>query len=279
MPRLDDFYISFEGTRLPYLQIAKFKRNYNIIHPWMDFGTISWRPENYPYEDTLIYHNRFFISINKDELSIINKILALSEKYYYLQKDETLYYDTGYWNIKHNGHSYIGIGYNRFQNIIKQLNTKHYAICFTDPYFILNISKNIEINSQILVDIYAYNEVYPFIEIIEPFQKACLDLDGILDKEELLLEHHIRNIWSSSKPIAMNPVGFIMENNFRMLPIIKNYFKNTKYKEINKLLYLCGTRRGGFIDEEFSNKFSFFILIDIWDLEFIKLFDIKFESI
>lgn len=277
MPEYDDFFTLIDGTRLDNLCISKYDRKYYILHPWFYFGTYCRHIEDYPYEDTYIYHKRFTFDINNDESKIIKKIVDLSIKYCYLENIGNLFYDTGYWCIEQGNYLKIGIGYDRFQNTIINHDIKYFTISITDPYFVFNISKNIEVNSQILVDIYAYNEILPFIEIVEPFQRACLEADGILNKEELILEHKIRNVWSSSTPIAINPVGFIMDKEYKMIPIINNLFKNTKYKDINKLRYLYGTRRGGFIDSEYNSDLTFLALIDIWEFQSIKLFNIIFE--
>lgn len=272
----DDQFTSIDGRRTPYFFIGYFEDKYIIQHPYMNFGSLFYCPDS----DHLIYHNKYCYSIKNDFINIINKIIKCLAKYYSYSIDKIWFGDTGYWNILNNKKSFFGYRIKSLKLSSKIIKSNNIAISFIGSDFILNIYKSIEKESDNIIDVYVSNEYNPFIEVIESFQKCCSDVGAILDKDEIIKELDIRKFWKSEKGINIKPVTYIMDKEYKMLPIIRNPFKRTSYKEINKLEYICGTTRGGFIDSEYDNDEVFFRLdTNLWRLESVSLLEFLFTNV
>ncbi len=285
----DDFFTNQKGETFPYWKIANVRDRFIIQHPYIQFGTYVfpwvWKEKkrrNLPAEEkTPVYFQKFELSKPEREVFNIPEFLVRVEKNAYLEPNETLWHETGYWSIILQDANYMGMGVDQLMKAANKSRDAKFAVCFSNGMSILLI-KSEGLGQGVTVTVYSSNELIPFAEVVEPYRKTVAEYEGgHVVKSDMLWEEDLLRFWFASHELCINPIAYIMDKEdpkYKRHPVIRNEFTRTKDALISKIDFMTGTTSGGFIDSDYDAGHLFELHAEIWDLENVSVVEFIFDQ-
>jgi hypothetical protein len=283
----DDFFTTLDGKAKSFWAIGKFGRRPVVLHLYFHFGSLLspyvWaerhRRRNNSEDRTPIYHQQFEFTTEPESFDFCG-FLSKAEKNANLKPDEVLWWETGFWSITLKGISYMGMGLERLEAIVKEMKDGEFALCLSNNVSVILFDSNRE-ERKIVLSVYASNDILPFVEVMEPLRNsiACFSNSRAI-KSEMLWEEDIRRFWFAPKDIGIEPVAFIMDKHdprYKRHPVIRNEFRKTKDPVIGKIEFITGTTSGGFIESDYDGSRRFQLYAEIWELEHASVIEFFFE--
>lgn len=281
----DNFFTLPDGKTKTTLKLGEFGEKFIILHPHFHFGSLETpflneEDLNQDEESVKVYFQQFEVDLEQDDFEI-DDFVSEVEKNYHPKEDESLYYETGFWSGTKGMDQYMGIGTEKLAEARQDNSISDFAICFSNNISVLVVSSKKE-SASIVLSLYASNDILPFIEVTEPFQKKINTYKSSHEViRQILPEHGLRRYWRGDELISILPIAFLMDlrdKNYRRLPIIQNPFGETKDEVIKRIHNLTGVTRGGFIESDYGGQNRFSLRAEIWELSTAAVVEFIFDQ-
>jgi hypothetical protein len=284
----DNFFTDRKGQTRTCWKIANLDNGFIIQYPHIDFGSCTfpwvWLESNKklkPEEKTPVYFQEFELH-NFDKIFDSAEFMSKVEKHAFLEPDETLWFETGFWSIVMNGSNYMGIGVEQLTSVLKEHEDAKFALCLSNRTSMLLI-KSGDTPQKTNICVYCSNEILPFVEVVEPFRKAVAEYnDNRVLTSSMLWEENLLRFWFASHELYINPVAYIMggreDPTYKQYPIIRNEFQKTRDNLIKKLDFITGTYNGGFIESDYDGGLLFDLCAEIWNLGNVTVIEFLFDD-
>jgi hypothetical protein len=278
----DDFFTQPSGQEKTFLKTGRFEGHFIVQHPYFHFGSspFQWRAREKDEDEPKVFFQQFEIDTTENFFDIDDFLINV-EKNYHLRPDEVLWYETGFWTIVLDSNSFMGMGLNRLKETLKGQESAKFAVCLSNDISVILMNSKMSEENKILVNVYASNDIIPFVEVVEPFRKAIRKYDSSKSLiSEILPERKLLRFWSARRRIGIYPEAFVIDrkhDDYKRLPVIKNPFTNVRDPVISKIRYATGTTIGGFIESDYYGGRQFYTYADIWELASASIVEFHFE--
>lgn len=268
------FILSSGEQRINFKMKLSVKNKIIVPYPHFPFD---------PYSQKRIYCQSFnprWRSLNSlfDFLHDVNQFSRLD-------KDEILWFDTGFWTIVCDREpDLFGLDLDSLNRTLQLVPNGQLALCLanrdTTIIFRTKFLKNRFTYGRL--QIYVTNSYLPFVEVIQPFRDALGSelLSNNSTKERFFDIDNIKRIHRNPHSLFFKPNAIVrsFKHQTPMIAISKNPFINHKAVETHSLPYFFGQMCGGFREEELKNKTYVSSTLRIWNFQNTLVANLLYHS-